>query len=142
MISAPLVTRIASIASLSLALFGAGCVDLLSQGSEVQNVSPDQAADLIEQHAGDANFVILDVRNPDEFATGHIEGAVNLCYLCAGFADSIASLDKTKTYLIYCGTEHRSPLAAAAMQSAGFPSLYNLTGGLTNWASQGLATVQ
>jgi rhodanese-related sulfurtransferase len=120
---------------------GSGCIDP-APVPDVQDVTPDQAAALIQQHAGDANFVILDVRNPDEFTGGHIQGAVNLCYLCSTFADSIASLDKSKTYLVYCGTEHRSPLAAAAMKSAGFTSLYNMTGGLAAWKTADLPVVQ
>lgn len=123
-------------------VFGSGCVDSLPGGTEVQDVTPDQAAALIQAHAGDANFVIMDVRNPDEFAGGHIQDAVNVCYFCPTFADSIASLDKSKTYLVYCGTEHRSPLATAAMRGAGFADVYNLTGGLVYWQSQGHAVVQ
>jgi rhodanese-related sulfurtransferase len=121
---------------------GSGCVDWLPGDAEVQNVTPDQAAALIQDRGGDANFVILDVRGSDEFAGGHIADAVNLCYLCSAFADSIASLDKSKTYLVYCGSEHRSPLAVAAMKSAGFTSLYNMTGGLAAWKTQGLPVVQ
>lgn len=107
----------------------------------VKNLTPDEAAALIQTHAGDADFVILDVRNPEEFATGHLQNAVNVCYLCPDFADSIAALDKSRTYLVYCGTEHRSPLAAADMISAGFTHVYNLSGGLVTWRSQGHAVV-
>jgi rhodanese-related sulfurtransferase len=112
---------------------GAGCVEWLTGSSAVQDVTPEEAHALIDAHAGDSNFVILDVRNPDEFATYHIANAVNVCYLCDDFSTSIAALDKSKTYLVYCGTNHRSPLATAAMIDAGFTSVYNMTGGLAEW---------
>ena len=120
---------------------GGGC-GWPREAANVTNVTPDEAAALIEDHAGDAKFVIVDVRNPEEFDTGHLQDAVNVCYLCPDFGESIGALDKSATYLVYCGTEHRSPLAAAAMTDAGFTSVYNLTGGLGNWRDRGYAVVE
>ena len=84
----------------------------------------------------------MDVRNPDEFAGGHIADAINVCYLCPTFQDEIEQLDKSLTYFVYCGSDHRSPLAAAAMKAAGFTRLYDLTGGLIAWKAAGLPVVQ
>ena len=128
-------------ALLPIVVAGTGCTGFPTAPG-VQNVTPEEAAALIQAHAGDADFVIMDVRNPEEFAGGHIQDAVNVCYLCPTFADSIAALDKSKTYFVYCGTEHRSPLATAAMIDAGFTSVYNLTGGLMNWQGEGYPVVQ
>jgi phage shock protein E len=122
-------------------LFGSGCSGWPTTAG-VQNVTPAEATALIQARAGDANFVIMDVRNPEEFAGGHIEGAVNVCFLCPTFTDAIAALDKTKTYLVYCGTDHRAPLATAAMIDAGFTSVYDLTGGLVVWQAEGYPVVQ
>jgi rhodanese-related sulfurtransferase len=125
-----------------LPVFGSGCGNWPPAIAGVKNVTPAEAAALIQAHAGDSNFVILDVRNPEEFATGHIQDAVNVCFLCPTFANAIAALDKSKTYLVYCGTDHRAPLAAAAMIDGGFTVVYDLTGGLNVWQSQSYAVVQ
>jgi rhodanese-related sulfurtransferase len=111
-------------------------------GSQVQNVTPSEAQALIQQHQGDSTFRILDVRTPAEYAAGHIENAVNVDYLSLSFASDVSTLDKSNTYFVYCGTEHRSPLAVAVMQQQGFTNLYNLTGGLTRWQSEGFPVVQ
>jgi rhodanese-related sulfurtransferase len=133
--------RSGTAAAFFLALvFTPGCVDW-PLNPAVQDVTPEAAAALIASHAGDTDFVIMDVRNPDEFATGHLQSAVNVCYLCPDFAAAIAALDKSKTYLVYCGTEHRSPLATAAMIDAGFTRVYNLTGGIVSWQSGGYPVV-
>ena len=64
--------------------------------------------------------MILDVRNPEEFAAGHIAGAVNVCFLCSTFGDDLAALDKSKTYLVYCASDNRSGQATAKMSQQGF----------------------
>jgi rhodanese-related sulfurtransferase len=102
-------------AAIFLALLsGSGCTGSpITAG--VQNIAPAEATALIQARTGDADFVIMDVRNPEEFVGGHIQDAVNVCFLCPTFTftDAIAALDKTKTYLVYCGTDHRAPLATA-----------------------------
>jgi rhodanese-related sulfurtransferase len=119
-----------------------GCTPAASP--EVQNVTPLEAQSLIQSHEGDANFVIVDVRSPAEFAGGHLANAVNVCYLCTSpaFRDAIAELDKSRTYLVYCCTEHRSPLACDFMLEEGFTNLYNITGGLFQWTAENLPIVQ
>jgi len=53
--------------------------------------------------------VLLDVRTPAEFATGHLTGARNVDIEGSGFASQIASLDKNATYAVYC----RQPLGCS-----------------------------
>lgn len=113
----------------------------LGQNAAVQ-VNPDEAQLLIQDHVDDPGFVILDVRNPEEFAAGHIADAVNVCFLCGTFGDDVASLDKSKTYLVYCRSDNRSALAVAQMSQQGFTNLYDLTGGVQQWQAKGLPVVQ
>jgi rhodanese-related sulfurtransferase len=105
-------------------LMGSSCAPVQDPPA-VQNIAPADAKAMIDQRQGDASFVLMDVRNPEEFAGGHLAGAVNVCYLCTTFADQIAQLDKSLTYLVYCASGHRSLLATEAMRAAGFTSLYN-----------------
>ncbi len=127
-------------------LTGQGCLGDLpgDEVAEVHDVSPADAQALIERHQEDANFVIIDVRTPTEFAGGHIANAVNVCVLLCDtpFEDAIAGFDKSATYLVYCGTNHRSPGAARTMVEQGFQNVYNMLGGLIPWQNEGRPVVQ
>lgn len=81
--------------------------------------------------------VIIDVRRPDEFADSHLGGAVNIDVEDAAFADKIKSLDKDKSYLVYCRSGRRRLNAANQMASAGFKEVVNLEGGITGWIDNG-----
>ena len=83
------------------------------------------------------NTILLDVRTPSEFASGHITGAVNLDIQSADFAQGAATLDPAKNYAIYCHSGNRSKTAMAAMGQAGFTHLFDLAGGITAWQSSG-----
>ncbi|MEN9740735.1 MAG: hypothetical protein RLZ72_1001 [Actinomycetota bacterium] len=71
---------------------------------------------------------IIDVRTPDEFASGHVDGAVNIDWEGATFADEVAALDKHGTYLLYCRSGNRAGQAKAAMEQMGFTHVTNLGG--------------
>jgi rhodanese-related sulfurtransferase len=88
--------------------------------------------------ADEAN-IVLDVRTPEEFAEGHVPGAINAPYSKAGFDAAIAALDKSKTYLVYCHSGKRSFLSTKLMQSAGFAHLFNFSGGIVAWEKAGKA---
>ena len=84
---------------------------------------------------------VVDVRTPEEFAAGHIVGAINIDIEGDSFYDGIDALDKTKTYAVYCRTDRRSGIAATEMADAGFTSIYNLDGGIVDWANAGYELV-
>ena len=74
----------------------------------LKTISPKEASDLIAKHKNNADFIILDVRTPREFKSGHIEKAILLDYYSKTYTDELTRLDKTKTYLIYCRSGNRS----------------------------------
>lgn len=80
---------------------------------------------------------ILDVRRPDEFAAGHIPGAVNMNVEDSAFKDEIKKLAKSGTYAIYCHSGRRSMIAANDMAGSGFLNIYNLTNGINEWNAVG-----
>lgn len=82
------------------------------------------------------NAVLLDVRTPEEFAAGNIEGAMNIDFKASDFEQKIAELDKSKTYFVYCLSGIRSGKAADRMSELGFTSLYTLNGGYTAWTEK------
>jgi len=78
--------------------------------------------------------VVLDVRTDYEFDEGYISNAINLnLYEAQKFMDKMASLDKQKSYYIYCKSGSRSSQACALMNQMGFEKTYNLLGGITEW---------
>lgn len=70
--------------------------------------------------------VILDVRTPEEYAEGHIEGAVLLDFNSGEFAAKFEDLKRDTDYVLYCRSGNRSGQAAQMMAAAGFPSATNL----------------
>ena len=90
----------------------------------------------------DKKAVVLDVRRPDEFAAGHIEGAVLLNFLdTVAFNAGVEKLDKSKTYYIYCRSGRRSNNAAVILQKKGF-TVFDLGGGFLSWQRYNLPWVK
>ncbi len=85
---------------------------------------------------------IIDVRTPEEFADGHIEGAVNIPVQQAGFAAKVAQLDPKGTYAVYCRSGNRSQPAVAQMKDAGLTNIYELAEGTKGWTADGQPLVQ
>ena len=102
--------------------------------AEKKNISTDEANELIEQHDGDQDFVILDVRSPEEFSEGYIENAVNMDFYAVAFPDELEDLDRDKTYLVYCRSGNRSGMTFKMMKKLGFRNVYNIKGGITAWS--------
>jgi len=82
-------------------------------------------------------LTVLDVRTADEFKAGHIPGAVNLDVLDAGFEKQVATLDKSKPYLVHCAAGRRSANAAEQMKALGFKTVIDLTPGFNGWKAAG-----
>lgn len=83
---------------------------------------------------GDDNIIILDVRTPEEIANGKIEGALEMDFRNNEFQKNFHSLDKDKTYLVYCRSGGRSAKACKMMQDEGFTKVNNLLGGWNAWS--------
>jgi phage shock protein E len=121
------------IALLASVLLLAGC----SSGSS----AIDQSVSEFSSKVTEAGVITLDVRTPGEFNEGHIEGALLVDFESGNFENEIAALDKTKTYAVYCRSGSRSGQAVKIMSDAGFTSVYNLNGGVIDWAGAGLPLV-
>ena len=81
----------------------------------------------------DSNVVILDVRKADEFAEGHINGAVLIDQFQSDFMEQAeAKLPKEKTIAVYCRSGRRSANAAGKLADAGYKCV-NLKGGILAW---------
>jgi len=102
-------------------------------------VSPIQVERIIRANWDNPEFVLLDIRTPDEIASGHIASTQMLDYYSEGFRDELARLDQEKTYLIYCRTGNRTGRTMSIMADLGFEKVYDLDGGITAWTTEGFA---
>jgi rhodanese-related sulfurtransferase len=89
----------------------------------------------------ETDVVVLDVRTPEEFNSGHILNAINIDIYNDYFNSDISTLDKSKSYAVYCRSGKRSVDASNEMDSIGFKTTYNLTGGIIEWIESGRETV-
>ncbi len=81
--------------------------------------------------------IVIDVRTPPEYAAGHLPKAQNIDLQGSDFATRIAALDKNATYALYCHSGQRSAAAMKQMAAADFTHVFDLTGGMTAWQSNG-----
>jgi phage shock protein E len=97
---------VAAVAALAVGLAACG-------GTDTAAPAADAGADL------PAGAVLIDVRTPEEFDTGHLVGALNLPVELPAFPDQVAALDPDEEYLVYCRSGRRADLAVAYMTELG-----------------------
>ncbi|MFC7301778.1 rhodanese-like domain-containing protein [Cognatiluteimonas weifangensis] len=126
---------------------------------------PVTAADLVAQararireiapqalHAQPQPSVLIDVREPAEFQTGHLAGAVNIprgvlefqveAHPAVANVSDPALAHKTQAIVLYCRTGGRAALAALSLQQMGFTQACSLAGGIDGWIAAGLPVTQ
>ena len=147
---------LAGAAALALTIGLSGCSSdsgsmETAQAAEVQGPSTPVKAPAAPVRVGVAEFAdvvaapgvtIVDVRTPEEFAEGHIEGAINIPVEYPDFIDQVSQLDPSGTYAVYCRSGNRSQPAVAGMASVGINGIYELESGTVGWASEGQPLVQ
>jgi rhodanese-related sulfurtransferase len=97
-------------------------------------VSPTQATHLINRE----DALVVDVREPGEFGTGHILGAKNVPLARLDEGGGGLATHKDRALILYCDAGARSGKAAAALKKLGFTKVVNLSGGLPAWQQAGL----
>ena len=114
---------------------------LLLAGCSSSSNAIDLSATEFSAKVAEAGVITLDVRTPGEFAEGHVEGARLIDFQSGNFENEIAALDKNATYAVYCRSGNRSGQAVKVMQDAGFTNVFNMNGGVIDWANAGLPLV-
>jgi len=110
----------------------------IAQTGVFKDIAPKEASGLIKKNSGNPNFVIMDVRTPEEYREGYIENSVNINYLGKTFRNEVLKLDRTKIYLLYCRSGRRSKEVQDIMKGLGFKEVYNMPGGILQWQAEGL----
>ncbi len=105
-------------------------------------LEPAPALELIVSRRDDPGFVLIDVRTPEEFRAGHIEGAFLIDYHGADFLERMAGLDRNATVFLYCRSGNRSSKAMQMIRDMGFAKVHDLAGGVIAWTKSGLPLVR
>jgi rhodanese-related sulfurtransferase len=125
-------------------LFGSR-IDNTASPTEIQiaeDITTEEAFNLIQANQQNPEFIIIDVRTPGEFAQGHIENAINIDFYSEAFGNYIEVLNRNHSYLIYCRSGSRSINTLSTMKSLDFTEVYNISGGITAWQAAGLPVVE
>jgi phage shock protein E len=141
---------VAGLAGFSLLMVSCGGTEPAADAADAApaDAGPDTAISGISTiSAGDAaaitdnppeDLVVLDVRTPEEFAEGHLDGAVLIDFYDADFAEQLAALDPDVPYLVICRSGNRSGQTLGIMEQLGFASAADVDGGIIAWAGAGL----
>jgi len=114
---------------------------LLLAGCSSSTTASDLSVTEFSAKIAEVGVITLDVRTPGEFAEGYIKGARLIDFQSGNFENEIAALDKNATYAVYCRSGNRSGQAVKVMQDAGFTNVFNMNGGVIDWANAGLPLV-
>ncbi|ADQ04856.1 FAD-dependent pyridine nucleotide-disulfide oxidoreductase [Caldicellulosiruptor owensensis OL] len=93
---------------------------------EVKNILPDRVFELLDN----PDYIVLDVRTPEEYEFGHVKGAVNIPV--DELRNRVSELPKDKKIIVYCGVGFRSYHGCLILKANGFDCL-NMSGGWTSW---------
>jgi phage shock protein E len=103
--------------------------------SNVASVEAETFASLLTEDTP----ILIDVRTPQEFAAGHLDGAINIDFYDPNFRSEIAKLDPKKQYAIYCRTGNRTGQTLTMMKTLGFTNVTDLKGGIVAWEQNGFS---
>lgn len=137
-------TRFALSLFAALTFISVGCSNAQTEkkdGPILRDVSNVEFQSLIAQLEG---ALLLDVRTPDEWNEGHLEGAAHADYWGdeKAFEHAMNSIPRDRPVLVYCAGGGRSGLTAKELVAAGHQEVYNLENGISGWEKEGLPVVQ
>ena len=119
---------------LGVLLAAAACTTYRGGGRDVQQT---QLLEWMEQKTA---LCILDVRTADEYASGHIPGAINISHQeISAHLDELAA-HKDQNIVVYCQSGRRARIAQNALAKAGFANVCHLTGDMAAWRKAGQPT--
>ena len=103
--------------------------------SSSQSQTNQSKADIVQRELSKGTALLVDVREPDEFAAGHAENSKNVP-LDDIEAVKLGQADKNKKIYVYCKSGRRAGIAKTALEKQGYTNIESL-GGLSDWQSMG-----
>ncbi len=107
-----------------------------AEDPESTKVPSISAAELHAWGESGAAPVVIDVRTPNEYASGHIPGAINIPF--DQVAQRIAEIETPQGVALYCMVGPRARMGESALLAAGYQRVLHLEGGLAAWKAAGL----
>ena len=117
---------------LFLFLLVAGCAAPAESEASYRQVSMDEAITMMET---ESNYIILDVRTPEEFAEKHIPDAINIPNETIGTEEIPELPDKEQLILVYCRSGNRSKQASEKLVRLGYTNIVEF-GGINDWLGE------
>ena len=113
-------------------LIMAGCSVPMEQEASYRQISMDEAITMMET---ESNYIILDVRTPEEFAEKHIPDAINIPNETIGTEEIPDLPDKAQLILVYCRSGNRSKQASEKLAALGYTNIVEF-GGINDWPGE------
>ena len=105
------------------------CASRAASSKTYKQITADEAAVMMKK---ENNYIILDVRRPDEYAEGHIPGAINIPNETIGTDEPHELPDKSQLILVYCRSGRRSKEASEKLAKLGYTNIVEF-GGIIDW---------
>lgn len=109
------------------------------KGQPSKNIQTIDAVAFSKAIQATPNPQVVDVRTPEEFASGHLIQAQNVNWMNPDFVANSAKYDKSKPIFVYCKSGGRSHKAAEKLAELGFTNVIEMEGGILKWDAAGLS---
>jgi phage shock protein E len=126
-------TQIHRASGLALLLLFAATGTAIAQDVAVKETATIAADELMLRIEAESAPTILDVRTPEEFAAGHVPGAINIPYTELEKRYSELELEGSDELVVYCQSGRRAAIAEAALGELGFTNVRDLEGHIAAW---------
>ena len=108
---------------------------IMSKNNVINHIDANEFNSAVTKNKQD--IILIDIRTPEEFYSGHIEGSKLINFYDKNFMNEMNKLDKNSEIYIYCRSGRRSGIAAENMKKNGFLHVYNLEKGIKSWLQEG-----
>lgn len=109
-----------------------GCAAQVQKEQSYRQINMDEAIAMME---AENDYIILDVRTPEEFSEKHIPGAINVANETIGSEEIPELPDKDPLILVYCRSGNRSKQASEKLVALGYTNIIEF-GGINDWPGE------
>ena len=109
-----------------------GCAAQVQKEQSYRQINMDEAIAMME---AESDYIILDVRTPEEFSEKHIPGAINVANETIGSEEIPELPDKDQLILVYCRSGNRSKQASEKLVALGYTNIIEF-GGINDWPGE------
>ncbi len=113
-----------------------GALPAATAVSQTVDLGPEVSPDVVSQLNAQGDIVVIDVREPSEYADGHIAGATLIPL--GTLPDNLSSVPTDQPVVLVCHSGNRSGQAYSYLTQQGYTNVHNMTGGMIAWQAAGL----